>query len=226
MDRKIIVFDLDDTLYKEIDFLKSGYQQISIYIEKLYGLSRQKIFDDLLKWYQKGENPFLSLIEKYNLNNPIQEFLDIYRFHHPDISLSQETTETLSVLKEYGAHLAIITDGRKETQKNKIESLGLFEWIAVDDIIINENKADFKPSPISFEKMMIQCHSLYPFDNLRFFYVADNTAKDFIAPNQLGWTSVCILDDGRNIHKQSFDLLKEYLPKYRIDSIKELSLII
>ena len=31
-----IVFDLDDTLYKEIDFVKSAYNYINNYINKYY----------------------------------------------------------------------------------------------------------------------------------------------------------------------------------------------
>ena len=30
----------------------------------------------------------------------------------------------------------------------------------------------------------------------------DNPDKDFIAPNNLGWTSICLIDKGLNIHKQ------------------------
>lgn len=38
MKRKIIVFDLDDTLYKEVDFLKSAYQEIASWLEDTYEL--------------------------------------------------------------------------------------------------------------------------------------------------------------------------------------------
>lgn len=41
--------------------------------------------------------------------------------------------------------------------------------------------------------------------HLTYMCVSDNLKKDFIAPNALGWETVCPLDDGRNIHKQDFD---------------------
>ena len=45
--------------------------------------------------------------------------------------------------------------------------------------------------------------------------------KDFIAPNKLGWTTVCLLDNGMNIHKQrKVDVQKS--PLYFISSLKEL----
>lgn len=37
MRKRVVVFDLDDTLYKEIDFLKSAYMEIASWIEESYG---------------------------------------------------------------------------------------------------------------------------------------------------------------------------------------------
>ena len=56
-----------------------------------------------------------------------------------------------------------------------------------------------------------------------FIYVGDNVKKDFITPNALGWKTICLKDDGRNIHKQDFTLTPEQaLPKKTILSLKEL----
>lgn len=56
-----------------------------------------------------------------------------------------------------------------------------------------------------------------------FTYVGDNPRKDFIAPNALGWLTVCLKDDGRNIHKQDFTSITALaLPKKTIESLKEL----
>lgn len=54
-----------------------------------------------------------------------------------------------------------------------------------------------------------------------FTYVGDIPQKDFLAPNSLGWNTICLLD-GQNIHKQDFSLPKEYLPKVRINSLYEI----
>ena len=52
-----------------------------------------------------------------------------------------------------------------------------------------------------------------------FTYVGDNPRKDFIAPNALGWQTVCLKDDGRNIHRQRVDdIEKRMMPKRWIDS--------
>ena len=175
-----------------------------------------------MKWYYNGENAFACLNEEYGFDNPINEYLDIYRYHHPTITLSDETKDTLSKLKEDGAVLGIITDGREITQKQKFEALGLVEWIPMDMIMINEDKKYFKPNHWSFDRMMLKCFENGIGADATFYYVGDNTEKDFLAPNELGWDTVCLENNGNNIHQQSFDLANAYLPKHIIKSIVEL----
>lgn len=222
MSNKVICFDLDDTLYKEIDFLKSGYRKISEMVETRYGLDAREVYDCLLYWYQRGENAFANLNETYGIKNPIGDYLDVYRYHHPDILLSQETIDTLDALKHQGVTLAIITDGRIISQRQKIETLGLTKWISEDFIFINEDPKHFKPSRFSFDRLMLHCYGLFPDSEFIYSYVGDNPQKDFLAPNQLGWNSVCLLDDGRNIHKQDLSLPLEYRPQRIVRSITEI----
>ena len=220
--KKVVAFDLDDTLYKEIDFLKSGYKKVAEFVARQYGCDARAIYDQLLKWYYNGENAFACLNEEYGLGNPVNEYLDIYRYHHPTITLSDETKDILSKLIEENVVLGIITDGREITQKQKVEALELGKWIPLEMVMINEEKKYFKPNHWSYDKMMLKCYSQYPNNNLAFYYIGDNTEKDFIAPNELGWISICLLDDGRNIHKQDYKVEKNKLPKKFISNITEL----
>ena len=53
-----------------------------------------------------------------------------------------------------------------------------------------------------------------------FTYVGDNPDKDFIAPNILGWKTICLKDYGRNIHKQDFSAVSnEALPNKMVMNI-------
>jgi putative hydrolase of the HAD superfamily len=61
---------------------------------------------------------------------------------------------------------------------------------------------------------------------VNYYYVGDNTSKDFVAPNRLGWTTICLLDDGRNIHKQDFSLPQDMLPQHKISKIRDIENII
>ncbi len=55
-----------------------------------------------------------------------------------------------------------------------------------------------------------------------YFYIADNPRKDFITPNRLGWTTICLLDRGQNVHSQNFDISSKYLPHFLINSFDEI----
>ena len=191
---RVVVFDLDDTLYKEQDYLLSAYREIAAKIESRYGL--EGVFDRMHKWWQEGENVFQRLIDTYTLDITINDLLAIYRSHVPAIRLDEETRHLLDDLHQH-AVLGLITDGRSLTQRHKIEALGLSAYMDDADILISEETGFEKPSEEPFRHFMER----YP--SCTYYYIGDNPAKDFVAPNHLGWTSICLLDDGRNIHKES-----------------------
>ena len=60
--KKVIVFDLDDTLYKEIDFLKSAYKEIASIVDKDHC---ETLYDNMISNYYKGENVFKLVSEIY-----------------------------------------------------------------------------------------------------------------------------------------------------------------
>lgn len=221
--KKAVVFDLDDTLTKEIDFLKSGYRAVARLVEKRFGLDAKMVYWQMYEWYKAGANAFEKLNETYGLDNPIGDYLNVYRFHQPDIVLSDEVRETLNTLKERGVEMGIVSDGRQETQMNKVKALGLTEWIDESCIIINSRKEDFKPNPIGYDKLMLAMFEKSGESALDFTYVGDNLKKDFICPNAKGWNTICLKDDGRNIHKQDFETVpKEALSQKVISSLREL----
>ena len=212
----MFVFDLDDTLYKEIDFLQSAYREIAQWIETSFNL--QFVFALMINWQSQGKeiDVFEKLIQAYQLPIKKDVLVGMYRNHNPHIALSEEVKEVLSLLKDKGYMLGLITDGRTVTQKNKIRSLGLQSYISIKNIIISEEFGSEKPSLLNY----LYFESLYPGKD--FFYIGDNVAKDFIAPNRLGWTTLCLLDNGKNIHKQSFQYPDLFLPQYKIRSLKEI----
>jgi putative hydrolase of the HAD superfamily len=110
----------------------------------------------------------------------------------------------------------LVTDGRSNSQRNKIKALGLERWFEERNIIISEEFGSEKTDKRNFTYFMEK----YP--GRSYCYVGDNTQKDFLAPNGLGWNTVCLLDDGRNIHKQDFNLEGSKLPKKCINDIRQL----
>ena len=214
MRRKVVCFDLDDTLYKEVDYLFSGYRKIAKTIEERTG--KEDVFQKMCLLRRESKNVFEEIEKEYEGVINKVEMLRIYREHMPTITLEYGVDELLTILKEHGCVLGLITDGRSLSQKNKIKALGLERWFSKDDIVISEEFGSEKPDERNYQYFVER----YPKGH--YYYVGDNPKKDFLAPNNLGWDSICILDDGRNIHKQDFSLSSDFLPKKRIKNITEL----
>lgn len=214
MPSKVVVFDLEDTLYQEFDFLKSGYHAVADYLTKSFGI--HDLYAEMMDAYQAGEKDvFQKVLDHHHLNIDKSELADVYRYHIPQIHLDSKVRSVLEQLQgRY--HLAIITDGRPRTKRNIINALGLSEFFEWPDIYISDEVGHLKTAPYSFEKIMER----YP--DCEYMYVGDNPAKDFLVPNRLGWITVCLLDNGQNIHPQDFSLPEEYLPKKTINNIGEL----
>ena len=193
--------------------MKSAFHETATCIESNYGLS--DVYDRLLQYWQNGENAFEHIINEGHLPLQVEDLLKMYWAHRPQISLDDNTRQVLDQLHEDGV-LGIITDGRSLTQRNKMKALGLDAYIENQDLYISEETGYAKPSLEPFRSLMKR----YPDSD--YYYIGDNPAKDFVAPNQLGWTTVCLLDDGRNIHPQVWSENKEYLPQKKAHSILEL----
>lgn len=213
MCKKVICFDLDDTLYKEIDYLTSAYGEIAV------SVGHPELVPQMVKWYREGENVFQKLNLLLCLDTPIEEYLKIYRNHIPTISLSDGVEDTLNELKQRGVILGLITDGRSVGQRNKIKALGLEKWFDDENIIISEEFGSEKTDEKNFRYYMEK------YREHSFVYVGDNPKKDFIVPNRLGWQTVMLKDDGRNIHKQEV-VQMENLPQMTIIGIEELLVFI
>lgn len=206
----VIVFDLDDTLYKEISFVESGFKAIARHLgNPLYA-------DEMMSSLRNGKNAFDQLIGNHSLTTSVEELLSIYRTHFPTIKLETSIVATLDALVSNGKILGIITDGRSLTQRNKIKALGLSRWFTDDNIIISEEFGSTKPDVRNYRFFM----SKYP--GKIYTYIGDNVAKDFVAPKSLGWQTICVKDNGQNIHSQDFNLNEEYLPEITINRIKEI----
>lgn len=223
MPETVVAFDLDDTLFKEADFVESAYRNIASALSVKYpALS----FQGCVEAMQSGENPFDALMEYISrIGISIDEKIDwcvaTYRNHMPDISLSPDTESTLESLIHKGIGLAIITDGRTGTQSHKISALGLKRFIPAENILISEATGYDKHYPQPFIRLMEQ----YP-ETKTFYYIGDNLAKDFYWPNKLGWITVCLRDNGRNIHPQNLGDTTEYSPRHVIDRLSEITNLI
>ena len=209
------VFDLDDTLFQEIDFLKSGYSEIS---SGLSTFINANIYDQMWTRYKNRENVFEWILSQYQSSVPdldIAWLLKRYREHLPAIELSETTHAFLKTVNALKIPMGLITDGRSITQRNKIRALGIENYF--QDIIISEEFGSEKPD----ERNYLYFENKYPGSS--FYFFGDNTSKDFIVPAKLGWKTICVKNAGNHIHEQSFN--REPVPENIITGFDEIELI-
>lgn len=172
-----VIFDLDDTLYSEKQYVRSGYQAVA----KLLG--DEALSDRLWTYFENGKPAIDELMNELGSMGRKEECLEAYREQIPEITLYYGVSELIQKLKSKGVKVGIITDGRVSGQKRKIKALGLDKLI--DDIIITDELGGTqfrKPCDIAFRIM--QHRWRIPFGQM--VYVGDNAEKDFQAPKQLG----------------------------------------
>lgn len=217
---KSIVFDMDDTLYDEIDYYKSGFKVVSGTIASDFGLDQAKVSDTLWKIFNGGnhKNAFDETAKNFGItfdDNYIAKLIDIFRNHKPDISLPSESMQVLTELKKR-YKLGLITDGWLPAQEYKVKALELEKIL--DCIIYTEKLGPehWKPSPKSFEMML----SNFGIAACETVYVGDNLRKDFIAPNKMGFKTILISRKNR-IHFEAAPS-QDAAAQYEIGSISEI----
>src|SRR2546425_6235542 len=98
---KAILFDLDDTLYPEIEFVRSGFAVVSNYLAKRYELNEHELLEKMfLILEQNGRGKVFDILltglDQYSPEN-VKLLLYLYRSHLP---LIHPYPDTVQVLKE------------------------------------------------------------------------------------------------------------------------------
>jgi putative hydrolase of the HAD superfamily len=186
-----VVFDLDDTLYEEIDYCKSGFRAVARVVAGGAGPC-EELYNALWSQFTAGNRgaTFNAALEQVGIaydDELIAELVKTYREHYPSITLPIDSEMVLKSLQtKY--RLALLTDGYLPAQRLKVEALGIDKYF--ECIVYTEElgRQCWKPSAAGFEKIQ----KAFNAEGESCVYVADNPAKDFIAPNNLGFETIQI----------------------------------
>jgi putative hydrolase of the HAD superfamily len=189
---KAVLFDLDDTLYPEMDFVASGFRAVAQHLKSL-GVDPAQAearLQALLAARGRGRI-FNDILEEFGLYSEerVKTLLFLYRSHRPTLRLPEATRAVLDNLKGQGLKLGVITDGAAVMQKNKIEALGLEAWMKVmipTDIL---GTSCWKPSMVPYQMAL----ELLELSGPEVIYVGDNVTKDCLGANRVGLTTVQLL---------------------------------
>jgi len=221
----LVAFDLDDTLYSERAFVRSGFRVVSDYLVRA-GIADRPLFDDFEVAFQNGVrgNTFNRVLAESGIEPTeelVQRLVAIYQSHRspygvvrPDIRLYDDADRALADLKARGLRVVLISDGDLLAQETKVRALGLAR--RMDAIVLTGawEKRFSKPHPRAFREVA-ERFSLSP---QACVYVADNPTKDFQGPSEALWRPSiwvrrpdgiyrdAVLADGRLVSATAADL--------------------
>ena len=228
---QVVVFDLDDTLFRERGFCRSGFRFLcdpeKYTISDITPYPSSEEFKELVFKMEceleNRRNPFLPFEEYLTPRCTSQPFdlqphIEAYRNHLPDkLNFAEGAEATLKSLAERGIRMALITDGRSGTQRRKIEALGITNFISPELILISEETGFDKHSKEMFASIVRH----FP-EASGFYYVGDNPLKDFYFPNLLGWTSVSVPYHPDNVHPEEIPPTPLHSPRFTLNEFPDL----
>jgi putative hydrolase of the HAD superfamily len=192
--RRLVVLDIDDTLYLERDYVRSGFAAVGAWARDELGVDglgerawavfeagvRRTIFDEALAG--TGLDGTVEIVPR---------LVEVYRSHAPTIEMLADARDWLDSLAPHIA-VAVVTDGPLASQQAKADALVITRW--ADLVVFTESLGPGrgKPHPAAFEHLERELGV----SGDRCAYVADNPAKDFVAPRCLGWRTVRVRRPG------------------------------
>lgn len=189
---RAIVFDLDDTLYPERAFTFSGYEAVARAFADRLGAPTGALVSRMRELFDTSDrgrvfDVIVAETAAADVEGLAPAMIETFRTHQPTIRLHPDADAALTGLARH-CRLGLISDGPLQMQNNKIDALDLRPRF--DEIILTDQwgRQYWKPHPRAFEEMSRRL-GVPP---AACTYVADNPAKDFLAPNALGWQTVSV----------------------------------
>ncbi|MCX6049330.1 MAG: HAD family hydrolase [Chloroflexi bacterium] len=204
-----IIFDLDDTLYPEHDYVLSGFQAAAHWAEAQFGINSVIGFDYLQTLFRSGVrgdtfNQWLmhfGLLSHHNTPDNAQrlvaQLVEAYRIHEPTLCPFPEVTLYLPKLHQQ-YRLGLVSDGYLEVQQRKLAALGIAHYLGAVVFSDQWGRTAWKPSTTPFKAVLEQLNVTAS----EALYIADNPLKDFYGPRQLGMATIWLKHSSGDYTKQ------------------------
>jgi len=220
---ELVVFDLDDTLFPEWDFVQTGWaaaaEAITDEVEAPFDLvermahyfnagNRSRTFDAVLADLGRADADVL-----------VPKMIEAYNTHKPSIALFSDADAALTRLRpDY--RLAVLSDGPVDKQQTKVDALGIAG--RVDHVVLTGRwgRDYWKPHECGYRWLEEVCG----LSGAACVYVANDVSKDFVAPNRLGWQTIHV--DRPEDLKKNHEVAPGGQPQHIIATMDELESVL
>ena len=213
----IIAFDLDDTLYDEIDFVYNGFNSVARYLEKKSNLKKKITLKFLKKNFLKNKNQklFNLLSKNFDLKlsiSQIKKLVNLYRYNSYSLKMKKERSLVLNKIFKQ-KKLYLVTDGNPKVQQLKIKKLKIKEYFKKIYYTFLFGGKAHKPSLKTFNYIIKR----EKIDYSKLIYIGDNPFKDFKNLNKKGAITIRFIN---GYYRNT--LIKRKIAKYEINNFRDL----
>ncbi len=213
------VFDLDNVLYDEKDYVFPALRKIARFIAGYCRFSEDAIYFMLISDFNKKGSMyprlFNDILDDLRLDQSlIKEILRLYAQADPKLEFFPETKNVLLTLRDLGIKLALVTNGGVQIQRNKIRLLDAEKYFDAVLYAREIERGNDKPDPqvywAALQKLGVEGGET--------ICVGDNPFTDFYGAKQLGMRTIRVLyGEFKDVH-----LSEEYEADFSVNNIAEL----
>lgn len=186
----IVLLDLDDTLYEELTYVKSGFRVVATMLEDEYSIPFEHSYQKMCSYLPNNRGRiFDEVLHSFGCFSPtvVNECISLYRNHRPTLELFEDVIHfflRFPKMKKY-----IVTDGNPAVQRAKIQALQLKKYNIYYYLTHIWGVEYEKPHPLAFQCICEKEH----IEPSQAVYIGDNQTKDFVGITPLGFKTVQIL---------------------------------
>jgi len=123
-----VIFDMDDTLYPERQFIRSGFRAVAAAVRRRYGVPESESWRVLLTALRQGRRVRALQVLCDSCHLPaacIPDLVEVIRGHAPTLRLPVDSAAAIDRLRHNGWRVGVLTNGLPEVQARKVRALGL-----------------------------------------------------------------------------------------------------